>query len=291
AAALAARSSGDASPLPVTRTLFTWQNAVTTGGLLLIAPALLALLCPRCDRNGAPLHPITDCVTDESTSIPSPADRERASRPTTFPEFLDRTPLFAWLLAIPAIVWLALQFAARGLDALDLNTAILAFFAFGLLLHASPARYMEAATDGAAGCAGIIIQFPLYFGILALMRDSGIAASISSAFADAARGSEAGLSIMTFLSAGLVNLFVPSGGGQWAIQAPIALQAAVDTGADPARITMAVAYGDQWTNMLQPFWALPLLGVTGCKARDIVGYTAIILIAAGLWFIACLAFL
>jgi short-chain fatty acids transporter len=281
-------------PLPATATIFTRFNAITSGGLLLIAPALLALMCPRTDPQGRPLHPIADCVTDASTTLPEPRDHAAqtdADRAGAIPDFLDRSPVFAWLLAAPVIVYLAIQLAAQGLAALTLNTAILAFFGAGLILHASPARYMASATDAATGCAGVLVQFPLYFGILALMRDSGLAADVSDFFARASGGSEGGLAIMTFLSAGLVNLFVPSGGGQWAIQAPIALSAAADSGADAARVTMAVAYGDQWTNMLQPFWALPLLGITGCRARDIVGYTSVILVAAGLWFVACLLLL
>jgi short-chain fatty acids transporter len=85
------------------------------------------------------------------------------------------------------------------------------------------------------------------------------------------------------LSAGVVNLFVPSGGGQWAIQAPIAIESGLQSGVSQGTMVMAVAYGDQLTNMLQPFWALPLLAITGVRARDIVGYTAIIMVAAGIW--------
>ena len=89
--------------------------------------------------------------------------------------------------------------------------------------------------------------------------------------------------MLTLVSAGVVNLFVPSGGGQWAVQGPIAMQAAVDAGVSPAKMVMAVAYGDELTNMLQPFWALPLLAITRAKARDIVGYTAIVMVIAAAW--------
>ena len=93
------------------------------------------------------------------------------------------------------------------------------------------------------------------------------------------------LPVLTFLSAGVVNLFVPSGGGQWAVQGPIAMQAAIDAGVSPAKMVMAVAYGDQLTNMLQPFWALPVLAITGVKARDIVGYTALVMVVASAWVV------
>ena len=171
---------------------------------------------------------------------------------------------------------------------LCLVAAGIGFLALGLLLHGSPIRYSRAIEDGARCCAGIILQFPLYAGIMGVMSDSGLGQAVSRGMAQVAGDSEGALATMTFLSAGLVNLFVPSGGGQWAMQGPIAMQAAVDAGAAPARIVMAVAYGDQLTNMLQPFWALPLLAITGARAREVVGYTAILMVVAAVWLVGCL---
>lgn len=271
--------------IPVSLTTFSTLNVVATIGLLVLIPALLAMLCPRAGDAALLAEPNGSC------DIPEPTARERPARASTVPEFLERSPVVVWLIALPALVWLAQRFATRGLDALDLNTANLAFLALGLVLHGSAARYGAAVEDGVRGCAGIVLQFPLYAGIMGMMRESGLARNISAWFVDAAGGSEAGLSVTTFLSAGLVNLFVPSGGGQWAVQAPVAMGAAADAGASPARLVMAVAYGDQWTNMLQPFWALPLLAITGAKARDVVGYSAVALVVSGVWMSACLAIL
>ena len=159
----------------------------------------------------------------------------------------------------------------------------------GLLLHGSPVGYMQAVTRGAKGCGGIIIQFPLYAGIMAMMVASGLMGSLTEFMVGA--GSKETIPLLTMLSAGVVNLFVPSGGGQWAIQAPIALESGLQSSVEPGTMVMAVAYGDQLTNMLQPFWALPLLAITGVRARDIVGYTAIVMIAAAIWVaIGLLAF-
>ena len=88
-----------------------------------------------------------------------------------------------------------------------------------------------------------------------------------------------------FYMAGLVNLFVPSGGGQWAVQGPLLVEAGIQAGVEPARMVMALAYGDQWTNMLQPFWALPLLAITGVKASQIIGYTAVLLLFSQVVFL------
>lgn len=95
--------------------------------------------------------------------------------------------------------------------------------------------------------------------------------------------------LLTFLSAGIINFFVPSGGGQWAVQAPIVMPAATEMGIEYGRAAMAIAWGDQWTNMIQPFWALPALGIAGLSARNIMGYLVIITLYVGI--IACLGFL
>ena len=111
------------------------------------------------------------------------------------------------------------------------------------------------------------------------------ATGLTALFADSLAGLGGGhaLPLFTFFAAAVINLFVPSGGGQWAVQGPIAVKSALAAGIDPAYAVMAVAYGDQLTNMLQPFWALPLLAITRVKAREIVGYTAIALVVAGGW--------
>jgi short-chain fatty acids transporter len=146
---------------------------------------------------------------------------------------------------------------------------------------------VRAVETAVSGCAGIILQFPLYGGIMGMMATSGLAKLLAAA-AVTLSGPSTYL-VFTFLSAGLINLFVPSGGGQWAIQGPIAIQAADQLGLSLSSAVMAVAYGDQWTNMLQPFWALPLLGLTGVRARDMMGYTAVIFLASGVWFVALLS--
>jgi len=126
------------------------------------------------------------------------------------------------------------------------------------------------------GASGILIQFPLYFGIMGIMRDSGMVVQISDFFVSISTART--LPLFTFFSAGLVNIFVPSGGGQWAIQGPIVVESALKLGVPLPKAIMALAYGDQITNMLQPFWALPLLGITKLKAREILPYTLLLMV-------------
>jgi len=289
---LGADLAAQVGALPVSATLFSGLNFIATGGLVLIAPLMLVLLTPRMQRSGRSPRPPGSAPgrrDRQGADAASEAAAAQEDGPLTMPQRLERSRVVALLIAAPALLWLALRFTAEGVDALTLNTANLLFFSLGLLLHGSPTRYAKAIDGAARSCAGVILQFPLYAGIMGVMSDSGLAARLSAAFADIAGQSEAALAGLTFLSAGVVNFFVPSGGGQWAMQGPIAMQAALDAGARPERILMAVAYGDQLTNMLQPFWALPLIAITGVKAREIVGYTVLVMAVAAVWLVGCLA--
>ncbi len=111
---------------------------------------------------------------------------------------------------------------------------------------------------------------------MGLMSGSGLTLVVSDWFTQMASAET--LTFWAFLSSGLVNMFVPSGGGQWAVQGPVFMKAAQDLGTDPALVVMGVAYGDQWTNMIQPFWTIPLLAIANLDMRKIMGYTFVVLL-------------
>jgi short-chain fatty acids transporter len=159
---------------------------------------------------------------------------------------------------------------------------ILLFFSVGLLFHRGVQEYADAAAEGGRSCVGIMLQFPLYAGIFALVYESGLVDQIAQRWVSIS--SPSSFLLGSFLSAGVLNLFVPSGGGQWGIQGAVVLTAAKELGVPPGAAVMTVVYGDQWTNMLQPFWALALLEITGLRARDLLGYTLILMLASGLLF-------
>jgi len=194
--------------------------------------------------------------------------------------WLERTPWANLALAALMLAWIVPWLLRGGLMSLTPDSMNLLFLALGLVLAGGPAAYMRHAARGARACAGIIIQFPLYGGILGLL----VAGGVVGVLADLLPTSQAGLSVVTFLSAGLLNLFVPSGGGQWALQGPLVMEVAANHGLDPGRIVLALSWGDQWTNLFQPFWALPLLGITRTKAGDLLGPTLLVGIAAGIVF-------
>lgn len=155
----------------------------------------------------------------------------------------------------------------------------------GLLAHGSPARYSAAVNEAVKSVGGIVLQFPFYAGMMGMMRDSGLTIAISNFFVSISSAKT--LPLFTFWSAGLVNIFIPSGGGQWAVQGPIMMEAAKALNADAAKVTMALCWGDSWTNQIQPFWALTILAIAGLGVRDIMGYCLSIALLVGIFVSLC----
>lgn len=268
---------GESLVVPLDQTTFSTLNIVITLGLLAIIPAVLYFLAPRSREAILPaarFAPLAGAPDFE------PAAEDSTGR-RSLPDRLDRSLSLALVLAVPLGLAVYRHAAARGAMSIGLNEIIAGMFALGLLFHGSLKRYAEASERAAGDCAGIVIQFPLYGGILAMMAASGLAEDVARWFSQSA--SPRTLPLMTFYAASVLNMFITSGGGLWGVQGPIALSAGADLGIEPGRMVMAVAYGDQLTNMLQPFWALPLLAITGVRARDIVGYTCVVMLVAGVW--------
>lgn len=169
-----------------------------------------------------------------------------------------------------AALYYVLSSLLTGRAGLNINSINLLFLAAGIILHGSPRRFLDSLNEGVKHVGAIVIQFPFYAGIMGIMSMSGLSEALSDFFISVSTA--ATLPIWSFLSAGVLNLFIPSGGGQWAVQGPIMTAAAQQIGADVPRVAMAVAWGDAWTNLIQPFWALPILAIAGLKARDIMGF-------------------
>lgn len=260
--------------LPFELTVFSTMNFVCAIALLLSIPFLLSKVAARTSK---PLNlPFTEAIKTEQEAQPSGAEKLDHSR---------------WLATLPGIIITGFSIymgitSNSGWSFLTPNYLNFLMLGLGILLHGDFARYLSAIDKAIGGSSGILIQFPLYFGIMGLMKSTGLIEQISDFFISISN--ETTFPLFTFLSAGLVNIFVPSGGGQWAIQGPIIVEAANQLNIPLGKSVMALAYGDQVTNMLQPFWALPLLGITGLKAREILPYTLLLLGVGTLIFISVL---
>ena len=261
--------------IPVSQTLFSSMNLVVTGSLLVLVPLLFWRLTPR-DPDQMRGFPIEELNEEPVASVASP-------RETAHPvvRFLEGSRFLSLLLGAAMVGVLVNYFAEYGVDGWNLDSINLLFLTLGILAHPTPKAYVMAIADGVRGAAGIVLQFPFYFGILGMLRESGLIVDISHFFVEISTATT--YPLFTFLSAGLVNFFVPSGGGQWAVQGPVMMEAIDTLGVAPHRAILALSYGDAWTNMLQPFWALPLLGIMGLKAKDIIGYTGFVFLITGPW--------
>lgn len=194
-------------------------------------------------------------------------------------ERLENSWILSMIIGVVGLFYVLFHFMQNGFK-LDLNIVIFIFLFLGIILHYRPRYFLNAVQNAVKTSSGIIIQFPFYAGIMGIMVLSGLAGVMSDWFVSISNANT--FPLFSFLSAGLVNFFVPSGGGQWAVQAPIMLQAGADLGVSPAITAMAVAWGDAWTNLIQPFWALPALAIAGLKAKDIMGFCVLNLIISGI---------
>jgi short-chain fatty acids transporter len=153
-----------------------------------------------------------------------------------------------------------------GLNQVNFVLLGLVFLFSGNMNH-----FQKNAATAIKSTSGIVIQFPIYAGIMGMLNYSGLLAAFTFWLSGIATAET--FPIITLISASIVNFFVPSGGGQWAVQGPVIMETAALLGVSLPKAVMALAYGDQLTNMLQPFWALPLLGITGLKASELLRYT------------------
>ncbi|RCW88578.1 short-chain fatty acid transporter [Paracoccus lutimaris] len=253
--------------IPTSATIFSYWNLAICAGLFIAIPIANRMMLPE-DHEMVIVDPakLRDAPDEPMPEHPTPAQR------------LENSRILMWAVGIPGLIWLVLHFSGGG--ALNLNVVNTIFLFLGIVLHGTARSLLASLDQAVRGGAGIVIQFPFYAGIMAIMTGSGLATSLSEFFASISTA--ATLPFWSFIAGGIVNIFVPSGGGQWAVQAPVMLPAAEAIGADMPRVAMGVAWGDAWTNLLQPFWALPMLGIAGLKARDIMGYCVVMLLVTGM---------
>ena len=253
-------------------TVFSPMNIVISAALLVILP--LALY--RLGKNSTSVIPTLNSVEKPIEEIiSSGAERLDYSKWVGI--------AFGLIVLLVAMLKLLNQNSGQLLSFFTANNINLLLLSLGLLFHQSFSAFLKALESAVGGVSGILIQFPLYFGIMGMMKSSGLVDVFSQGMVGISN--ETTYPIFTFISAGIVNIFVPSGGGQWAIQGPIIVQAASDLGVSLSKSIMALAYGDQLTNMLQPFWALPLLGITGLKAKEILPYTLLLFALGSIIFL------
>jgi short-chain fatty acids transporter len=258
--------------LPLSQTVFTRFNLIPIAVLLVVLPILFRFIGPT--AGNTIIADPERLRAEDQTKVPPEAADTVGSR-------LDHAWILNLGLAAFGIFALVMELK-RSHGSIDLNLVIMTLVLVGLLLHWRPVAYIAAVKHAARITGPLILQYPLYGGLMGIITTTGLAGVLSKIFIRFSTAHT--LPFFTYLTSLVITLFVPSGGGHWAVQGPFAIPAAVNLHASLAGTTMAVAMGESVANMLQPFFALPILAIAGIKMRRMMGFMVIT------FFVSLLAF-
>lgn len=262
--------------IPMTDTIFSSMNIAVSLILLIVISGLALFLARRVHTN----VPNVDKIKNISENSKDLAGAEKIDASVWIGRILGT------LLLIYALIRIYNSVEPWKLKFLTPDFMNFSLLGLALIFHGSIKRTLDAVGEAIGGVSGILLQFPLYYGIMSLMQESGLMTDLANSISSIS--DETTFPLMTFASAGIMNVFVPSGGGQWVVQGPVIIETAINNDLSLSKGVMAMAYGDQLTNMLQPFWALPLLAITGLKAKEILPYTLLFMVVGILIFWAAL---
>ena len=257
--------------LPVTETIFSSFNIIMALVTLLIITILAPLMRPKNSKN----------IIEVDAKKLFKKEKKGINKISNIAEVIENNRKISFLFGFVILFYILNTFYTEGFS-LDLNIVSWTFLCLGLLLSNSSIHYVKLVNNAAITVGPIILQYPFYAGIMGIMADTGLINILANQIV--LFSSTETLPFFSFLSGGLVNMFIPSGGGQWAVQGPVMIEAAEILGVNPSFVVLGVAYGDQWTNMIQPFWTIPLLAIAGLHMRQIMGYTFVVFIFTGFIF-------
>ncbi len=270
------------SAIPIGNTILDYHNIIM---VVLVTVALVAINSAMHPKTG--IVAIDPALLNDDDSVGANhhlPDNSPDNTPVTPAMKLENSRFLSALLALLGLSFLIISLFVKH-KSFDLGSVILLFLFLGIVLHKTPIAYVRSFGKSVGGAAGIVLQFPFYAGIMGIITgvgESGICLGtvVSEAFVNISTSTT--YPIYTFLCAAILNMFVPSGGGHWAIQAPIMFAAGEALNVDHGLTGMAIAWGDAWTNLIQPFWALPALAIAKLNAKDIMGFCLIDLVVSGI---------
>ena len=262
--------------IPVSETLFSPFNLVLTAVVIVVIAFLSVRLHPK-EEDVVPMPVVEEAV--EAVDLPEAGKR--------WSDRVEDSPVLTLIVAALLVTALAKLLYDGGGMAIDLNFVNMALLTLAILLHWTPRRLLEATERGGRIVWGVILQFPFYAGIAGLIGGTAIKERVSNVFVEGTSAST--FPLVVYWYSGIVNYFVPSGGSKWYLEVQYIMDATNRLGVDPALTVLAYAWGDMMTDAIQPFWAIPLLGLAGLKFRDIMGFlTVVFLVYAGLVSLAFL---
>jgi short-chain fatty acids transporter len=256
--------------IPISQTIFLWQSGVVVAALFAVTLAVAFL--------SAPSDALAMTAKDMAVRFEQPHTEAKVvqRRPG---EWLEHSPLIAVLLVLLSLGWLGQEFARQNPISViaNLNTYNFLFLTVGLLLHWRPKKFLAAVAEAVPATTGILIQFPLYGATAAILTAAvgygghAVADLIARFFVDVTTANS--FPVVMGVYSAILGLFIPSGGGKWIIEAPYVMQAANTLNVNLGWAVQIYNAAEALPNLVNPFWMLPILGVLGLKARDLVGFT------------------
>jgi short-chain fatty acids transporter len=259
--------------IPATEWVFHPYPLTLTALSLAYGSLMLYLLCPP-DANCKGIDRYVEPEPEATTS--SIHEQGSVAKKPALADQIDNSAILGGILSVTGVVLLASAFVTQGLDALNINVLNFGFLMVGLILYSSPAKYLGEFHDAVQGSSGVILLFPFYAGIIGIMTGTGLVNTMTESLLSIATPQT--FPIIAWITAGVLNVFVPSGGGEWAIIGGPMMVAGAEMGIPYGQIIASYAVGDAHTNLLNPFWAIPLLAITGIRARDMFGYAITMMI-------------
>ena len=259
--------------IPATEWVFHTYPLLLTALSLVFASIMLYLLCPP-DDNCRGIERYVQLGRDDDTVAEATA--QAPSKNPSLADKIDNSAVLGGILALTGLVLFASVFLSQGLGALNLNVLNFGFLMIGLLLYTSPSRYLGEFYDAVQGSSGVILLFPFYAGIIGIMTGTGLVDTMTESLLSIATPET--FPVIAWITGGILNVFVPSAGGEWAIIGGPMMVAGAELGIPHGQTIAAYAVGDAHTNLLNPFWAIPLLAITGLRARDMFGYAITMMI-------------
>ncbi len=263
---------GSMGLIPLTQTILSAPILLTSLAVLVTLPLLNAAMHPKQGEPVVELDPATVAEARPAASAEGLLGDEK-----TLAGRLNNSRALSLLIGLCGMAYVAMHFIKGG--SLDLNMINFFILFLGVLLLGTPMKYVEKVNEGVKTIGGIVLQFPFYAGIMAIMHGSGLVESIAHVFVNISTA--ATLPLWGFVSSFVINFFAPSGGGHWVLQGPFMIDAARALGASQAQTAMSVMLGNGWNDLVQPFWILPALALSKLRLKDIMGYTVLSMLLVG----------
>ncbi|SOZ38680.1 short-chain fatty acid transporter [Cupriavidus neocaledonicus] len=264
--------------IPLSDTIFSTPMLLTSLAVIVTLPLLNAWLHPR--------HPaeVVEIRRDQEPARAEAASAHSIGSENTLAGRLNNSRILSLAIGLCGMAYAVIYFTQGG--SLDLNLINFLILFAGVLLLGTPVNYVAKLNEGIKTISGIILQYPFYAGIMAIMAGSGLVDTISRVFVDIATPQT--LPFWGLVSSFVINFFAPSGGGHWVIQGPFMVDAAKAINSSVSQTSMSVMLGNAWNDLVQPFWILPALALSKLNLKDVMGYTVIMMFWVGLIYIAAM---